>query len=129
MVQHAAPPAKARARRGSAVVPATKEQAEKEERAAQRMRARANSVKYGWIAVTRLEPHLVPDAIRMGLRSTSPTARLGYLELGAKVMKEIGTQAEQAGGVQVIVVGPAAVAIEAWRKAAAEIAATGEGVA
>ena len=38
------------------------------------------------------EPGLLSTAIRRGLESTSPVARLGYLELGARLQKEIGTR-------------------------------------
>ena len=49
--------------------------------------------------------------------------RFGYLELGAKLNKEIRPQTEEAGGIQIIMVGPAAAAIEARQSAAARIAA------
>jgi hypothetical protein len=127
MVTHAAPPAAKPARRGSAVVPPTRAEAEKEERRAQRARARAGSVKWAWAAVTGAEPGLVAEAIRRGLHSTSPTARLGYLELGAKLNKEIGPQTDVAGGVSVILVGHGAEVMAAWRKAAAAIAPGGDG--
>lgn len=124
MVSHEPPPRRARGRRGSTVVPATLAEAEKAETKARRG---ASSVRYAWKAVTALEPELVPDAIRRGLKSTSGSVRLGYLELGAKVMKEIGSGQEQGGGVAVIVVGPQAENIQAYRRAAAAIGAAGEG--
>ena len=83
-------------------------------------------MKYAWARVTEADPTLLDRAIRKGLKSSNPSARLGYLELGAKLNKEIGSQTEVAGGVQVIIVGPAAAAIEAWRAAAAKIAALPE---
>ena len=78
-------------------------------------------MKWAWQCVTETDPKLLPTAIRRGLQSTSSSARLGYLELGAKLNKEIGPQTDAASGVRIIMVGPAAAAIEVWRKAAAQI--------
>jgi hypothetical protein len=56
-------------------------------------------VKHAWARVTEADPTPLDRAIRRGLESTNSSARLGYVELGAKLNKEIGPQTEQAGGV------------------------------
>lgn len=52
------------------------------------------SLKAAWLAVTRAEPHLLEDAIRTGLTAARPSDRLGFLELGAKLLREIGPVSE-----------------------------------
>jgi hypothetical protein len=75
--------------------------------------------------VTDADPTLL-TCIKRGLDSTNSSARLGYLELGAKLTEEIGPQTEVAGGVQVIMVGHGAEVMAAWRAEAARIAALPE---
>jgi hypothetical protein len=57
--------------------------------------------------------------IQAGLRD--PRLALGYLELGAKLNGELGRRANQLPQVSVIVGGPGAEAIAAWRAAADRI--------
>lgn len=51
----------------------------------------------------------------------NPQLALGYLELGAKLNGELGRAANRPNRVSVIVVGPWAEAIAAFRAAAAQI--------
>jgi hypothetical protein len=66
------------------------------------------SLKAAWLAVTRAEPHLLEDAIRAGLTATRPSDRLGFLELGAKLMHEVGItsapepEPARTGGIRII---------------------------
>ena len=63
--------------------------------------------------------------IQAGLRG--PRRALSFLELGAKLNGEIGRRPLQAHQASVIVVGPGAEAIAAWRAAAARITRQKEG--
>ena len=52
------------------------------------------SLNAAWLAVTQAELHLLEDAIRAGLTAARPSERLGFLELGAKLLRTIGPPEE-----------------------------------
>jgi hypothetical protein len=56
------------------------------------------SLKAAWLRVAQAEPHLLDEAIRAGLTAGRPSERLGFLELGAKLMREVGVPSEPEAG-------------------------------
>ena len=57
------------------------------------------SLREAWIEVVSKKPWLVKEAMERGLESGRP---LGFLELGARLMKEIGAQEEQKTQIAII---------------------------
>ena len=57
------------------------------------------SLREAWVEITSKKPWLVKEALEHGLASSRP---LGYLELGARLMKEVGAQDEQKTQIAII---------------------------
>lgn len=62
-------------------------------------KSRAALVKEAWEKLTSKKPWIVQEALERGLTGGRP---LGFLELGARVMKEIGQNEEQKTSVTII---------------------------
>lgn len=62
-----------------------------------------SSLREAWIEVTKRKPWLVREAIERGLASKSPVT---YLELGAKLMREIGAQESEKTQIAIVFNGP-----------------------
>jgi hypothetical protein len=87
--------------------------------------SRRGSVKWAWNAVNRLDERLLSDAIRRGLLSRNPGEARGWVELGARLNKEVGPVTDVAAGVAVILVGSGAEAVQAYQAAAARVLEAG----
>ena len=57
------------------------------------------SLRRAYIELAKAKPWLVKEAFERGLRSTRP---LGFLELAARLMKEIGTQESSSPQVAIV---------------------------
>lgn len=62
-----------------------------------------SSLKAAWVKVTKRKPWLVEEAIERGLESARP---IQYLELGAKLMREIGQDSESKTQIAIVFNGP-----------------------
>jgi len=58
-----------------------------------------SSVRKAWIKLNSRNPQLIEEALRRGLQSKTP---IQYLELGSKLMKEVGAQEESAAKVVIV---------------------------
>ena len=65
--------------------------------------AKAVLIREAWGRLTSRKPYLVTEALERGLGSSRS---LGFLELGARVMKEIGQQEGQQAQVTIVVNSP-----------------------
>jgi hypothetical protein len=88
---------------------------------------RRGSAKWAWATVNRTDERLLPDAIRAGLLSRKPGEARGWVELGARLTKEVGPVTDVAAGVAVILVGSGAEAVKAYQAAAARVLEAGPG--
>lgn len=68
-------------------------------KAAKDAKSKAALVKEAWEALTSKKPWIIREALERGLTGGRP---LGFLELGARVMKEIGQSEEQKTSVTII---------------------------
>lgn len=62
-------------------------------------KSRLSSIKEAWEDLCSGKPYLIKEALERGLRGQRP---LGFLELGARVMKEIGQAEEQKSAVTIV---------------------------
>lgn len=62
-------------------------------------KSKAVLVREAWEKIATKKPWLIQEALERGLMSGRP---LGFLELGARVMKEIGVNEEQKAAVTII---------------------------
>ena len=61
------------------------------------------SVRKAWIALVSQKPLMIQTALEKGLRSERP---LGFLELGARLLKEVGVQEEQKTQIAIVFSSP-----------------------
>lgn len=62
-----------------------------------------SSLKAAWVKITKRKPWLVEEAIERGLESARP---IQYLELGAKLMREIGQDSDSKTQIAIVFNGP-----------------------
>lgn len=60
-------------------------------------------IKEAWDELCKAKPWLIKEALERGLTGGRP---LGFLELGARVNKEVGSQEEQKANVTIVVQSP-----------------------
>jgi hypothetical protein len=64
-----------------------------------------SSVAAAWRQVTQADPRLLVEVLHAGLRSGKPREALGFLELGARLVREVGHAPLGQTAVRVIFVG------------------------